>query len=597
MLGSVYAWLKSLSRGTPAEGAARTNRPDGWGRPFGCPPARGLVDPGGCSRVDAQLTGGLLARLSKVSFGNMEYRMNDASPWSGATVRTAAAVALGAAALVAGCARNALAPPPDAAPQAETAPPVTVEPHSEWAEATLYFAIVDRFADGDPTNNDRVDREAKGAFHGGDLAGLRQQLDEIAELGTTALWITPVVKQIDGFVTGAGFPDWGYHGYWADDFYALDPRFGSEEDLKALVEDCHRRGIAVLLDVVYNHAGYGSRYTTDPATRGWLRVEGRGECGSDDITGCVAGLPDFKTELPEVRDYLIEAAVALAERVGLDGFRLDTVKHVSHEFWQEHPKRTRERLGEDFFLLGEVWGGDAQNLDPWFEGDEMDAGFDFGFQGSVLAFVQGRGRAIAFDRYLERRRQPREGYLLSHYLSSHDVPGGLFQLGGDQELFRLAALLQMTSNGVPMIYYGEEVGRPGGDWPANRSDMPWGERAIEPGAGDPRDEGLRAFYRRLIEIRRARPALWRGSHRGLAFEQDLYVFARRDPQAAPAAANTVVVAVNRGAEEGAVAFEPPEGWAGATVRDLLTDETFAIDPQTGISVPPRSGRILVVDSQ
>ncbi len=535
--------------------------------------------------------------------------MIDTSSRSRPAVRGAAATAFAAVVLLAGCAQNGglVSPPPPPAgapPTTETqaagprdaTPPVTVEPHSEWAEAILYFAIVDRFADGDPSNNAKVDREAKGAFHGGDLRGLRQNLDQIAELGVTALWITPVVKQIDGFVTGAGFPDWGYHGYWADDFYALDPRFGSEEELEALVDDCHRRGIAVLLDVVYNHAGYDSRYATDPDSRGWLRLEGRGECGTDDITSCLAGLPDFRTERPEVRDYLIEAAVALAERVDLDGFRLDTVKHVTHGFWQQHRRQTRERLGVDFFLLGEVWGGDAMVLDAWFEGDEMDAGFDFGFQGSALAFVQGRGRAIAFDRYLERRRQPREGHLLSHYLSSHDVPGGLHQLGGDVELFRLAALLQMVSNGIPMVYYGEEVGRAGGDWPANRSDMPWGERSIEPGAGDPRDEDLRAFYRRLVKIRRARPALWRGSHQGLAFEEDLYVFARRDPQAADAGLGTVVVAVNRGAEEGSAPFELPEGWAGETVRDLLTDETFSIDPAVGVAVPPRQGRILVVDS-
>ena len=527
--------------------------------------------------------------------------MIDLSSRSGAARSSLAAAVLAVAALLAACAQNGgLAPRPPSAPPppAEEGPvtaPITVEPHSEWAEAILYFAIVDRFADGDPSNDAGVDREAKGAFHGGDLVGLRQNLDEVAGLGVTALWITPVVKQIDGFVTGAGFPDWGYHGYWADDFYALDPRFGSEEDLKALVDDCHRRGIAVLLDVVYNHAGYDSHYTTDPRTRRWLRVEARGECGHDDVTACVAGLPDFRTEIAEVRDYLIEASVGLAERVGLDGFRLDTVKHLSHDFWQVHRRETRERLGEGFFLLGEVWGGDAAVLDPWFEGDEMDAGFDFGFQGSALAFVRGRGRAIAFDRYLERR-QPRQGHLLSHYLSSHDVPGGLFQLRGDVELFRLAALLQMVSNGVPMIYYGEEVGRAGGDWPANRSDMPWGDRPIEPGAGDPRNEELRAFYRRLIEIRRAHPALWRGTQRGLAFEQDLYVFARRDPQAEDAAAGTVVVAVNRGAEEAAAPFEPPEGWAGAIVRDLLSDETFTIDPELGISVPPRGGRILVVDS-
>ncbi|MEM7586985.1 MAG: alpha-amylase family glycosyl hydrolase [Acidobacteriota bacterium] len=486
------------------------------------------------------------------------------------------------------------APPPAAAAssspsEAAGRPLVEVTPHSEWSEAILYFIVLDRFADGDPSNNHGVDRNAKGTFHGGDLAGLRQQLDELADLGVTALWITPVVQNIEGFVTGAGFPDWGYHGYWAEDFYRLDRRFGTEEELKALVEACHARGIKLLLDVVYNHAGYESRYTKEK--RDWLRIEGQGGCGSDDITGCVAGLPDFKTELPEVRDYLIEASIALAERVGLDGFRLDTVKHVAHDFWQEHRRLTRERLGEDFFLIGEVWAGDAKNLDPWFAGDEMDAGFDFSFQGNAVSFVQGRGRPVAFNRYLEKRTEARAGYLLSHFLSNHDVPGALYQLGGDRQLFRLAALLQMVSNGIPQIYYGEEVGREGGDWPENRSDMPWGERAVEPGAGDPRDESLRDFYKRLIEIRRAHPALWRGTYEGLAFEQDLLVFARRDPKsdAAP-----VVVAINRAADVVEARFETPDGWSGATVRDLLSDETFAVGDSVAIPVPPRTGRILAL---
>lgn len=488
-------------------------------------------------------------------------------------------------------------PPPatDTAPvaPAEDQPPVTVKPHSEWSEAILYFVVLDRFADGDTSNNIRVDREAKGAFHGGDLAGLRQQLDELADLGVTAIWITPVVKNIDGYVTGAGFPDWGYHGYWADDFYQIDPRFGTEEELEALVDDCHARGIKVLLDVVYNHAGYESRYTREK--RDWLRIEGQGGCGEGDILGCVAGLPDFKTELPEVRDYLLEASISLAERVGLDGFRLDTVKHVEHDFWQEHRRRTRERLGEDFFLLGEVWAGDGRNLDPWFAGDEMDAGFDFSFQGSTLAFVQGRGRSIAFNSYLEKKRaEVRDGYLLSHYLSSHDVPGAMHQLKGDTERFRLAVLLQMTANGIPQIYYGEEVGRAGGDWPENRSDMPWGDRAIEPGAGDPRDEDLRDFYRQLIQIRRDHPALWRGNHQGLAFEQDLLVFAKTDADADDSG-GTVVVAINRGAEVVEASFEPPAGWAGATVKDLLTGETFNLTDAARVPVPPRVGRVLTID--
>ena len=102
-------------------------------------------------------------------------------------------------------------------------------------------------------------------------------------------------------------PGLGYHGYWAEDFHRLDPRFGSEEELRLLVEAAHARGIAVLLDVVYNHPGYESRYLTDSRTRAWLRDAGRGTCGDDDLTSCLAGLPDFKTDLPEVREYLFEA--------------------------------------------------------------------------------------------------------------------------------------------------------------------------------------------------------------------------------------------------------------------------------------------------
>lgn len=470
--------------------------------------------------------------------------------------------------------------------------PTSVEPHSSWDEAILYFVIVDRFADGDSSNNVKVDPNDKGAFHGGDLKGLTEQLDELADLGVTALWITPVVKNIDGFVTGAGFPDWAYHGYWADDFNSLDPRFGSEQDLKALVDAAHQRGIAVLLDIVYNHAGYGAQYVTDPKTRAWLRTENAGTCGTDDITSCLAGLPDFKTELPEVADYLLAAHLGLAERVGLDGFRLDTVKHVTHEFWQKHRGAVEESLGEDFFLVGEVWGGDAPSLDPWFEGDEMDAGFDFGFQGSTLAFLQGRGRAIAFNRYLEKRHEVREGYYLAHYLSSHDVQGALSLVDGDIETFTLAALLQFTNPGIPVIYYGEEVGRKGGDWPENRSNMPWGERDILPGKGEPRNEALREDYKRLISIRRAHPALWRGSHTGLLFKQDLLVFQRDDE----ATGDAVIVAVNRGQEPATASLGVPAAWAEKTITDVWNQESMgAATSPMEVTVAGRAARILTVE--
>ncbi len=224
----------------------------------------------------------------------------------------------------------------------------------------------------------------------------------------------------------------------------------------------------------------------------------------------------------------------------------------------------------------------------------MDAGFDFGFQGSALGFVPGRGRPVAFNRYLEKRHDVRQGYHLAHYLSSHDVEGGLSMLAGDVGLFELAALLQFTVSGIPTVYYGEEVARPGGDWPDNRSDMPWGDREIRPGVGRARDEGLRDSYKRLIALRRAHPALWRGSHAGLEFGSDLLVFERRDPDSD----DLVVVAINRGSELVTTGFALPAGWAGRALRDAWDDEPIAVGGGVvAVELAPRSARILVAESR
>jgi len=498
--------------------------------------------------------------------------------------------------LLAGCASSG-GPTPAAMPteaSVAAAPAHVVVPQSSWAEAILYFVVVDRYADGKSANNVEVDIAQKGYFHGGDLVGLRGQLDQLAELGVTALWLTPVVKNIPGYVTGAGFRDFGYHGYWADDFTALDARFGSEEELRQLVEASHARGIKVLLDVVYNHVGYESAYTKNPATRSWLRSSDPGGCGNDDLTQCLSGLPDLKTELPKVREYLFEAHLGLAQRTGLDGFRLDTVKHVEHDFWQEHRRRADALLGQDFFLLGEVWGGDGKVLDPYFAGDELDAGFDFGFQGSAIAFVEGRGRTVAFGRYLEKRQQDtRPDYLIAHYLGSHDTPTALFQLKGDVAKFRELAFLQLTTWGIPTLYYGDEVGRLGGDWPENRTDMPWGEQDLLPGKGKKRDEALRAYYRRLIEIRRAHPALWRGTQKTLASGADWLAFVRQDEGSE--AGETLIVLANRASEAASVELELPPALAGAaSLHDELSGEEFPVAAgKTTISMSAQSGRILV----
>ncbi|MBU1426202.1 MAG: alpha-glucosidase C-terminal domain-containing protein [Gammaproteobacteria bacterium] len=474
---------------------------------------------------------------------------------------------------------------------------------TDWSDEVVYFVLIDRFADGDRTNDRGVERRNPGGFHGGDLKGLTGQLDELADLGITALWINPVQKQItQSFYASApaklGIPEFrhfGFHGYWIDDFTAMEPHFGSLDDLKKLVEEAHKRHIKVLLDVVYNHAGYGSSYASRRTSdgQGWLRT-GEGNCDVDPLTCAVGGLPDFRTELPEVRDYLLNANIGLAKQAGVDGFRLDTFKHIATDFWLEHRRRTREQLGKDFFLLAEYWGGTAGSLDPFFERDEIDAGFDFSFKGSCEAFANGRGRAVAYGSYLGSRHKVRKGYLLAHYLSSHDEPMALYDLNGDKDKFRICAAIQMTSIGMPVIYYGEEVARAGSEWPLNRTDMPWGERDILPGKGLARDEAMRDFYKKLLHIRHRHSALTRGDYTLLTGPKDaVLAFLRQDEQYN----DSVMVLVNREDKVSEADFVAPDNWNRQPVMDDLTN--IAVTTSAGhirLTMAPRSVRIFSVSS-
>jgi alpha-amylase len=473
---------------------------------------------------------------------------------------------------------------------------------SDWSDDILYFVLIDRFADGDSTNNRKVERSNPGGYHGGDLKGLTQHLDELADLGITALWINPVQKQVtQSFYASApklGIPEfkhWGFHGYWIDDFTAMEPQFGSLDDLKHLVDEAHKRHIKVLLDVVYNHAGYGSGYELRRTSDGqsWMR-SGEGNCEVDPITCRVGGLPDFKTELPEVRDYLLNANIALAKKAGVDGFRLDTFKHVETDFWLEHRRRTRAELGKDFFLLAEYWGGTASSLDPFFAQDEIDAGFDFSFKGSCESFVNGRGRTVAYGSYLGSRHKVRKGYLLADYLSSHDEPMALYDLNGDKDKFRLCAAIQMTSIGLPVIYYGEEVARAGSEWPLNRTNMPWGNRDVQPGKGEARDESMREYYKALLYIRRHHPALSRGDYTLLSGPQDaVLVYIRHDA----ASDDNVMVLINREDKESTANFMLPGIWNEKPVSDELNGKPVTISAgHIELIMAPKSVRILSLAS-
>ncbi len=406
---------------------------------------------------------------------------------------------------------------------------------ADWSDEVIYFIMIDRYADGDGVAHPDIDQANPLAWHGGDLAGIRQHLDDIAGLGATAIWITPVVQQITHSIETEHGPFWGHHGYWTNDFNAIDPHYGTEADLKALVDDAHARGIKVLLDVVYNHVGYGADWTTSRPE--WLRQGD--ECGGDEVTMCLSGLPDLKTELPEVRDYLFDAHIGLAERTGLDGFRLDTFKHVLPAFWDDHRAATRARMGEDFFLLGEVWDADKYIAEPVFAGDRADALFDFSFRDRTLKFMSGVEGADRYARYFTKRADVAAGHYLAPFLSNHDMPMFYAMIRGDRARLEGALTLLMFAEGPPVLSWGEELGRRGGPWPDNREDMPWADG----------DQDLAAMVRALIALRHAEPDMRAGAVETLAAAGPELVLRR----------GHIVMAVNREGPLGAITL-PDGNW-------------------------------------
>lgn len=476
-----------------------------------------------------------------------------------------------------------------------------VKPQENWKDSIIYFVLLDRFADGDKSNNKKLERHSPGGYHGGDLKGLIQQIDEIADLGATAIWINPVVKQSEYYPPYPGKPGkWrefnhtAFHGYWVEDFNKIDPHFGTEDDLKTLVEEAHKRGIKVLLDVVYNHPGYDGQETFP---KEWLRQYPH-DCDDVDPVHCsLAGLPDFKTELPEVRDHMLDAYIGLAKRTGLDGFRLDTIKHVDSEFWQVHRERTRKEISDDFFLIGELWGGEYRGLNKnWFKPDYMDAGLEFQFKGECLGFAEGKARPIAFGRFLEKRERIEEGHFLGQFLSSHDERMFIDVVKKDMDKIRMCVAMQFVSNGIPIIYYGEEVAREGEDWPLNRSDMPWADKDILPGVGERRDEALRKFYKTMIETRRAHPALWRGTVKTLNARDAKHLFLeKKDPKSD----DLVWVFANPSDDEIDLVLDIPPEFQNKNVINVITGDKVYInqDGKFQFSIPEVTTLVLVADGQ
>lgn len=385
----------------------------------------------------------------------------------------------------------------------------------DWDEARIYFALTDRFADGEAANNADVDKEHLEAYHGGDFRGMIDKLDYLKELGINTLWITPVVDNID-FNKGADFnsKQYGYHGYWAKDFTKLDEHLGDMETFKELIDKAHDKGIKIMVDVVLNHTGYGLKpadsrpgITAEDKERfaDMLRTNGV-QAGTNPIEGELDGLPDFKTEEPAVREQIIAWQAGWLDRARtergdtIDYFRVDTVKHVDSTTWKAF-KNALTTIDPGFKMIGEQFGATVDGDGGMLRSGQMDSLLDFGFKGKARDFANGSIDAV--DAYLADRETKLDNTsTMGQFLSSHDENGFLTHyVDGDKGKLKIAAALQITAKGQPVIYYGEELGRSGanasdmsaGKFSENRGDMPWDQLTAE--------QALHDHYKKLLNIR------------------------------------------------------------------------------------------------
>ncbi|USB33946.1 pullulanase [Paenibacillus sp. YPG26] len=482
----------------------------------------------------------------------------------------------------------------------------------DWDEARIYFALTDRFKDGDATNNFNVDKSHPEAYHGGDFRGMIDNLDYIKELGINTLWITPIVDNID-FNKGADFDakQYGYHGYWAKDFTQLDEHLGDMATFKELINKAHDRGIKVMVDVVLNHTGYGLKpddddYPTITAEdkarfNGMLRTD-NAPSDVDQVKGELAFLPDLITEDPAVRKQVIDWQTgwlnnARTERGDtVDYFRVDTVKHVEGTTWKAF-KNALTSIDPNFKLVGEYFGGTIENNGDMLQTGQMDGLLDFGFKDAAKNFTDGKINDT--DAYLQDRESKLDNTkTMAQFLSSHDENGFLTEyVDGDKGKLKIAAALQITAKGQPVIYYGEELGNSGkkegdmskGQFSENRSDMPWDKLTTE--------KALHDHYQKLLNIRAKYSKVFsKGTRTKLAGTDDLGYLAFSKHYGS----EDVVTVINTKTTQVSATFAVPFA-ANALVKDEYSGKTYTVsaDRKVTVNVPGKDdgGTVILATAQ
>jgi glycosidase len=416
----------------------------------------------------------------------------------------------------------------------------------------IYLIMPDRFADGDPSNDQPFyDRGKPMAYHGGDLRGVRQHLAYLHDLGVTTIWLTPVWKNTDA----------DYHGYHVVDFYALDDHMGSMQEYQGLVADAHRLGMKVLIDYVVNHTGPHHPWVNDPPTPTWFHgtpahhlepaynfnglVDPHASPREylNTLDGWFAGrLPDLNPDDPALAIYLAQNAMWWTETAQLDGFRLDTFPYSSRQFWSGWFQRL-SRIYPQINSIGEVSDSDPA-ITSFFEGgrkqfDGIDSGlatvFDFPLCYALRnVVIKGAPMDKIVDVLRHDELYPHPETLVT-FIGNHDQRRFLSEEGSSPAKLKAATALLLTLRGIPEIYSGDEIAMPGGNDPDNRRDFPGGfpgdpHNAFTTSGRAAEQQDVFAYVQTLLTLRQNHAALRTGKQWHIGWDATYYAFLRESPE-------------------------------------------------------------------
>lgn len=391
-----------------------------------------------------------------------------------------------------------------------------------WSDEVFYFPLTDRFNDGDSNNNWGIRPDVSNGFHGGDLQGIINKLDYIKNLGATTLWLAPLQQNTFDVQLG-NYHGYGFHGYWINDHEKVEPHQGDLKLAQELVKKAHEKGLKVVLDTVLNHTGPDHPWLKDENKKNWFHHNG-GIQNYDDpwqVENCeLGGLPDIDQSNPQAYNYLVDNTEYWVKTLGVDGVRLDAVKHVSKDFWAKFVPDLKSRVGkEDFFVLGEVLHGD-----PSVVAEYQKIGVDYLFDIPLYytlrdVFGNDQSARKLGERLSEDSKYPHPEQLVT-LLDNHDFPRFMSTASGDfdtrVERLKLANTFLMAVRGTPSTYYGTETAMEGKDDPDNRRMMEFERRP-----------DMKVSYQQMTDIRAKDECLRRGSQLEMWQDDQTYGFSRR----------------------------------------------------------------------